>query len=269
MLILHDNEFKLFKEFIKKRFGINLSDEKKSLVYSRLRSVVESRELSSFKDYYDIIEKDGNGELTKEFVDKITTNHTFFMREKEHFEYLKNKVFPYIKEKHSNTKDIRLWCAACSSGEEAYTLQMLLQDYFGDKNWNLEILATDISNTVLNTAYRGIYTKDDLSVLPIEWQSKYFNEYDEYHLEAKDVLKKNITFTRFNFIEDKFSFRKKFQVIFCRNAMIYFDSQTRNTLVNKFYDNMEDGGYFFIGQSESLSGGDTKFKYVIPAVYKK
>ena len=269
MTNLTDQEFELFRSFIKKRFGISLSNEKKSLVYSRLRAVVDEQKLSSFKEYYDMLEADRNGHLTKQFVNKITTNHTFFMREKEHFQYLKEKVFPEIEKRHSGTKDIRLWCAACSSGEEAYTLQMLIQDYFGSKGWNCEILATDISNTVLTKAYHGIYSKDSMEDLPPEWRQKYFREHDEHHLIAEDILKKNITFTRFNFIEDNFNFKKPFQVIFCRNAMIYFDAPTRTNLVKKFYDCSEQGAYFFIGQSESLGHSDTQYKYAIPAVYTK
>lgn len=270
MITLTDEEFELFRGFIKKRFGINLSKEKKSLVYSRLRATVEQKKLSSFKDYYEILISDKDTEITKEFVDRITTNHTFFMREKEHFTFLREKVFPDIEQRHNASKDIRLWCAACSSGEEAYTLQMLIQDYFGTKQgWNCEILATDISNTVLSKAYRGVYSKDSIAELPADWQRKYFVEYDENHMIAHDILKKNITFTRFNFIEDSFNFKKMFQVIFCRNAMIYFDGSTRTTLVNKFYAATEPGGFLFIGQSESLGHSDTKYKYAMPAVYKK
>jgi len=266
---LTDQEFELFRTFIKRRFGISLSNEKKSLVYSRLRAIVDELKLKNFREYYDMLEADRDGKLTKQFVDKITTNHTFFMREKEHFEYLKSIVFPQIEQRHAATKDIRLWCAACSSGEEAYTLQMLVQDYFGSKGWNCEILATDISNTVLTKAYHGVYLKDSMNDLPQEWRTKYFKEYDENHMVAQDILKKNITFTRFNFIEDNFNFKKPFQVIFCRNAMIYFDAPTRNQLVQKFYNSSENGAYFFIGQSESLGHSDTKYKYAIPAVYTK
>ena len=269
MTNLTDQEFELLRNFIKKRFGINLSNEKKSLVYSRLRAVVEEHNLSSFRQYYDMLEADRNGDLTKQFVNKITTNHTFFMREKEHFAYLKDTVFPQIEKRHSASKDLRLWCAACSSGEEAYTLQMLVQDYFGSKGWNCEILATDISNTVLTKAYHGVYSKDSVNELPEAWRNKYFREHDEHHMIAQDILKKNITFTRFNFIEDAFKFKKPFQVIFCRNAMIYFDAPTRNQLVQRFYDASETGAYFFIGQSESLGHSDSQYKYAIPAVYLK
>ena len=270
MKTLTDQEFELFRVYIKKRFGINLSDEKKSLIYSRLRSLVEKHNLATFKDYYEMLQKDKDTGITLEFINKITTNHTFFMREKEHFDYLSRVVFPALEQRHQGTKDIRLWCAACSSGEEAYTLQILLQEYFANKgNWNTEMLATDISNNVLTKAYRGIYSNEAIKELPETWVKKYFKKHDDHHMEAVDTLKKNITFTRFNFIEDKFSFKKPFQVIFCRNAMIYFDAQTRSTLVNQFYNVTEKDGYLFIGQSESLGYADTKYEYAMPAVYKR
>ncbi|MCL1924622.1 MAG: protein-glutamate O-methyltransferase CheR [Defluviitaleaceae bacterium] len=270
MLKITDEEFELFRGLIKKKMGINLSTEKKSLVFSRLRPLIAELELSSFSEYYETLLKDKNTEITKSFMDRISTNHTFFMREASHFEYFKNVVLPKIELKHKGSKDIRLWCAACSSGEEAYTLQILLQEYFEDKpSWNLEILATDISNNVLNKAYKGVYPKESIDDLPVEWRKKYFEKFDEFNMVAKPILRKNITFSRFNFIEDEFNFKKPFQVIFCRNAMIYFDTPTRNILVKKFYSVTEDSGYLFIGQSESLGHADSEYKYLLPAVYQK
>ena len=267
---ISNNEFELFRAHIKKRYGINLSDEKKTLVYSRLRSVIEQLGLSSFEEYYDCILKDKDGDLTKKFVDKITTNHTFFMREREHFNYLVSNVLPAIEERHAGSKDVRLWCAGCSSGEEAYTLQILLQEYFERKSgWDISMLATDISNQMLNKAYKGIYPKAGIDELPKEWRTKYFENYDSENMIVKDFLKKNMNFSRLNFIEDPFKFKKPFQVIFCRNVMIYFDAETRAGLVKRFYDASESGAYLFIGQSESLGYSDTEYKYIMPAVYKK
>ena len=268
---LTDKEFELLRTYIKKRYGINLSDEKKTLVYSRLRVIMEELGLTTFEDYYNLLLKDKNGDLNKRFIDRISTNHTFFMREKEHFDYLSKEVFPYIEKKHAGSKDVRLWCAGCSSGEEAYTLQILLREYFENKpGWDTQMLATDISNNVLNIAYNGIYANTSLEDLPSAWVKKYFNRHDEHNMVVKDILKQNITFTRFNFIEDNFkNFKKPFQVIFCRNVMIYFDQQTRNALVDRFFSATESGGYLFIGQSESLGYSGSDYRYVIPAVYKK
>ena len=270
MLKITDKEFELFRSLIKQKMGINLSAEKKSLVFSRLRPLIVQLGMSSFSEYYEALLNDKNTEITKSFMDRISTNHTFFMREASHFDYLKSNILPAIEERHRKSKDIRLWCAGCSSGEEAYTLQMILQEYFENKTgWNLEILATDISNNVLNKAYRGVYPNESISDLPKEWQKKYFQKYDEFNMVAKPVLRNNITFSRFNFIEDEFKFKKPFQVIFCRNVMIYFDPTTRNALVNKFYSVTEQEGNLFIGQSESLGHADTNYKYIMPAIYKR
>ena len=270
MLKITDKEFELFRSLIKQKMGINLSTEKKSLVFSRLRPLIVQLGMSTFSEYYEALIKYKNTEITKSFMDRISTNHTFFMREVSHFEYLKTVVLPKLEQRHEKTKDIRLWCAGCSSGEEAYTLQMILQEYFEDKPaWNLEILATDISNNVLNKAYRGVYPKESVADLPKEWQTKYFQKFDNASMVAKPILRNNITFSRFNFIEDTFNFKKPFQVIFCRNVMIYFDAQTRSALVNKFHSVTEIEGHLFIGQSESLGHSDTQYKYILPAVYKK
>jgi len=267
---LTNKEFELFRDYIKKRYGINLSDEKKSLVYSRLRGLIEEMGLTTFEQYYNCLQKDKDGEMSKKFVDKITTNHTFFMREKQHFDYFTSHVLPYIEKKHNGSKDVRIWCAGCSSGEEAYTLQILMKEYFENKpGWNTQLLATDISNKMLNKAYAGIYAKSSVADLPSTWQTKYFSKHSADTMMVKDFIKNDVNFTRVNFIEDEFKFKKEFQVIFCRNVMIYFDSNTRTKLVNKFYSVTENGGFLFIGQSESLGYSDSKYKYMIPAVYNK
>lgn len=267
---LTNKEFELFRDYIKKRYGINLSDEKKSLVYSRLRGLIEEMGLDTFEQYYNCLQKDKDGEISKKFVDKITTNHTFFMREKQHFDYFTSHVLPHIEKKHASSKDIRIWCAACSSGEEAYTLQILMKEYFENKpGWNTQLLATDISNKVLNKAYTGVYSNSSLAEIPSNWKSKYFTKFDSENMVVKDFVKNDINFTRFSFFEDEFKFKKEFQVIFCRNVMIYFDTETRTKLVNKFYSITESEGFLFIGQSESLGYSDSNYKYMIPAVYSK
>ncbi len=264
-----DKEFVQMRDYIKANFGINLNDEKRSLLYSRLRSVLAEKGFEDFTTYFNYLLEDKTGQAMVKFIDKVTTNHTFFMRETDHFDYLTSTVLPYIEEKYSAQKDLRLWCAACSSGEEAYTLQILLQEHFKNKGWNTQILATDISSNVLTKAYKGVYTNESISVLPKEWRDRYFKPYDSNNSVISDDIKKNILFRRINLMDKQFPFNKKFQVIFCRNVMIYFDNETRDALVEKFYNLVEDGGYLFIGHSESLNHTRTKFKYVKPAAYRK
>ena len=266
-----DKEFDLIRTYIKKQFGISLGNEKKSLVYSRLRTVLNDLKIDNFTDYYQYLQKDTSGQAVVRFIDKIATNHTFFMREVDHFDYFRDVVLPYIEENYKKEADLRLWCAASSSGEEPYTLQMIIQDFFKGKSpsWNTEILATDISTSILDKAVHGVYSNESISVLPNKWQKNYFQKFDDENSQVTDSVKKDVTYRKFNLMEEKFPFKKKFQVIFCRNVMIYFDNVTRDQLVKKFYEFTEPGGYLFIGHSESLNHTSTEYKYKTPAVYRK
>ena len=266
---LTEKEFVLIRDYIKDNFGINLGNEKKSLIYSRLRSVLQEKGFANFSQYFKYLINDKSGLAVIQFIDKITTNHTFFMRESEHFKYFEEVVLPHI-EKTAKTKDLRLWCAGCSSGEEAYTLEMIANDYFCNKpDWNTQILATDISENVLDKAIKGVYENDSVKILPQKWHKLYFKEYGNNKKIVVDEIKKNIIFRKFNLMSDVFPFKRPFQVIFCRNVMIYFNDETRDKLVEKYYNVLEPNGYLFIGHSESLSNTSSKYKYVMPAVYQK
>jgi chemotaxis protein methyltransferase CheR len=266
-----DDEFERIRSFIKQKLGINLSKEKKSLIDSRLGSTIKEKGFDDFTQYFDFLMQDKTGNAIIQFIDKITTNHTYFMRETDHFDYFRETVLPYIYENHSQYSDLRLWCAGCSSGEESYTLQMIIQDFFKNKpnKWNTEILATDISTNVLNKAISGVYQTESLKDLPKHWINEYFEDFDEEHRRVREKIKKLITYRKYNLMEEKFPFKKPFQTIFCRNVMIYFDSATRDQLVRKFFDATELGGFLFIGHSESLNNKTTGYKYIKPAVYRK
>ena len=266
-----DAEFERIRDFVKMKLGINLGNEKKSLVQSRLTSIIHEKGMDDFTQYFDYLFKDKTGEALVQFVDKITTNHTFFMREKDHFDYLRDTVLPYIYEKNSQNNDLRLWCAGCSTGEEPYTLEMLIQDFFREKpvKWDTQILATDISTSVLNKAIRGVYPTESLKDLPKNWMNDYYDVLDNGNRQVKNEIRKMVIFRKFNLMDEKFPFKKPFHTIFCRNVMIYFDTATRDQLVNKFYDATETGGFLFIGHSESLNHKTTKYKYIKPAVYRK
>ncbi|MDR1532696.1 MAG: protein-glutamate O-methyltransferase CheR [Clostridiales bacterium] len=266
-----EKEFHQIRDYIKRSVGISLGEEKKSLIYSRLRSTLQEKGFDDFSEYYEYLINDKSGDAVISFINKVTTNHTFFMREVDHFDFFRDTVLPYIAQTFSREKDLRLWCAGCSSGEEPYTLQMIIQDFFRsfDEKWNTEILATDISSSVLQKATKGAYTNESISPLPESWRKTYFEKLDDTNSVIVNSLKKEITFRKFNLMEEKFPFKRPFQVIFCRNVMIYFDNETRNTLVEKFYQATEQGGYLFIGHSESLNHTPTAYKYVMPAVYRK
>jgi chemotaxis protein methyltransferase CheR len=266
-----DAEFERIRGFIKQKLGISLSNEKKSLIHSRLGATIQEKGFDNFSQYFDYLSQDKTGDAIIQFVDKVTTNHTYFMRETDHFDYFRDTVLPYIYEAHSQNNDLRLWCAGCSSGEESYTLEMIIQDFFRGKpvKWDTQILATDISSSVLNKAARGVYLSESLKNLPKRWVTDYFQAYGKDHSAVREEIKKLVIYRKYNLMEDKFPFKKPFQAIFCRNVMIYFDSATKDKLVNKFYDATVTGGFLFIGHSESLNHMTTKYKYIKPAVYRK
>lgn len=265
-----DKEFWQLSRYIKDNYGINLKEEKRALVIGRLHNVLVQNNFKSFSEYLDYVVSDKTGNAVTTLINKITTNHTFFMREADHFQFFRDTVLPYLTGR-ARDKDLRIWSAGCSSGEEPYTLAMIIEDYFGlDKKWwDTKILATDISGKVLEVAQQGRYENEDIATIPVNWKINYFKKCDSEHSVIIDKIKNEVIFRKFNLMDEIFPFKKKFSVIFCRNVMIYFDSPTKHKLVNKFYDFMEPGGYLFIGHSESLNRDETNFKYVMPAVYRK
>lgn len=269
MISISDKEFHQFSTYIKNHYGINLKEEKKILLAGRLQNVLIQNGFQNFQDYYNYIQSDHTGERVTALINKITTNHTFFMREVNHFYYFRDVVLPQL-ENQVKEKDLRIWSAGCSSGQEPYTLAMMIDEYFEQDKilWDTKILATDISHKVLEEAKSGVYSIEEIQDIPSQWKIKYFkNIHDKSYIS--DKLKNEIIYRKFNLMEKTFPFKKKFHVIFCRNVMIYFDTKTKQELIQKFYDSMEYGGYLFIGHSESLNREETKFKYVMPAVYRK
>lgn len=192
------------------------------------------------------------------------------MREAEHFYFFRDRVLPYLAATVKD-RDLRVWSAGCSSGQEPYTLAMIIDEYFRDHKhlWDTKVLATDISSKVLNEAKNGIYTYQEVEPLPVLWKLNYFQKSGQEYYKVTDKLKEEVIFRKFNLMEKRFPFRKKFDAIFCRNVMIYFDHKTKIDLINKFYDMLEYGGYLFIGHTESIPRNETEFEYVMPAVYRK
>lgn len=270
MITITEKEFTKFAEYIKANYGIHLKKEKNTLITNRLQGVLVAEGFKSFSEYYDYIISNNNGEAITTFINKITTNHTFFMREADHFTFLKDTVLPTLAS-NCRDKDLRIWSAACSSGEEPYTLAMVIDDFFGREKvgWDTKILATDISSKALAIARNGVYGNDNIAALPVQWRTNYLKKIDGENSVVIDKIKNEVIFRSFNLMERVFPFKKKFHVIFCRNVMIYFDTPTKEELIRKLYDMTEYGGYLFIGHSEALTKETTKYKYVRPAVYRK
>lgn len=265
-----DLEFRRISMYLKDRYGIDMT-HKKEIMDGRLSNMIRIRGFDNYDAYMNALMQDPSGEMEKELVNLLSTNHTYFMREFEHFEYMKKVVLPYLRKKEENIQDLRIWCGAASSGEEPYTLAMLLVDFFGlehDK-WDTTVLATDISTEVLQTAVRGIYKKEQIAELPDNWKRRFFRSVGEgEYFAITDELKNEVLFRQFNLMDD-FPFRKKLHVIFLRNVMIYFDRPTKQNLIKKLYDVLEPGGYLFVGRTETIEKGNVPFELVEPSIFRK
>lgn len=270
MTSINDQELAIISSFIKERYGVNL-DKKAALIESRLGLHLESRGFSSYSDYFEFVRNDPTGNEVSDLINRLTTNHTFFMRESDHFEYLIDEVMPWIETLPSHG-DIRIWSAGCSSGEEPYGLSIFLMDYIRAKGLsgksNSVVLASDVSEKVLSYASRGIYPAKNLSALSSEHLERYFVPVDDDQYKVTPQLRNNVAFRKTNLL-DNFTPKAPFHAIFCRNVMIYFVTETKSNLVQKFYDSLLPGGYLFIGHSESLTTFKHLFEYVKPSVYRK
>lgn len=270
---LTDKEFANIRDLVYRYAGINLTEQKRTLVMGRLRKVLVALGFDNYSDYFAHVEADKSGKALEEMINRISTNHTYFFREKAHFEFLLSTGLPEVTQaiKASGKNDLRLWCAAAATGEEPYCLAMLLLEYFGAeyRNWSAGLLATDISTHALSHAMRGVYNTERVAPTPAPYKGKYLKQTGEDAWEVSPVLKKEVLYRRFNLMAERWPFKGKFHIIFCRNVMIYFDQPTRERLVRKFYEHTAPGGYLFIGHSESLGREQCPYQYVKPAVYRK
>jgi chemotaxis protein methyltransferase CheR len=269
---LTDQEFQLISRLVYKSFGINLGEKKRSLVAARLQKVLLSDGFGSFQEYYDHVIREASGRALLNLVDQISTNHTYFFREKDHFDFLTTDVLPDIKRKlKSGREKIRIWSAGCSSGEEPYTLAIILMEYLSDNRLNMDagILATDISVSVLETAMAGIYTVEKMAHVPLSFRQRYFSPLKNGGWAVKQCLKDMVLYRRLNLMSREFHFKGLFHIVFCRNVMIYFDKTTQQELIKRFHRYIEPGGYLFIGHSETIDRELGLYKYIKPSVYQK
>lgn len=264
-----EKEFTRIVKYVSARYGIDLSS-KKVIIEGRMDNYLMNHGFNSYDSYMDKVESDYSGEEAQNLVNMLTTNHTYFMRETDHFEFLHRVVLPRLKEKNARTKDVRVWCAASSTGEEAYTLAMIMKDFFAFDyhEWDTTILATDISRKVLEAAVKGIYKAEQVETLPERWVKNNFKKCDSGFYQVKQELRDKVIFRQFNLM-DPLPFKKNLDVVFLRNVMIYFDEETKRNLINRIYEFMEPGGYLFIGTTENIDRSATDFKYVMPSVFVK
>lgn len=264
---LSDQEFDKLRQLIHKKAGISMSEAKRSLVAGRLRKRLVALELSSYDEYITFLKKDehaGAGEMQR-FIDLLTTNETWFYREERHFDFLKK----YVKSLPVS-KGINIWSAASSSGEEAYSIAMTLAEEMGlSSPW--QIFGTDISSQILAKAKKGIYMKSKIKGLPLPLKKKYMlngvRSYEDY-LAIAPELKKKTQFKQFNLFDSPLP-SSKFDIIFCRNVLIYFNQEDKQKVIHRLVSCLKTGGYFFPGHSESLHGLYDKLKTIEPSVYQK
>jgi len=265
-----EEEFLRIYHFVKSKYGISL-DRRKEIIQGRLDNYLQWNGYQSYTQYMRAVEADGTGKLEGELINILTTNHTFFMREFEHFDFLKQRVLPELKRREERKKDLCIWCGAASSGQEPYMLAMVLKDFFNLEagSWDTKVLATDINTEVLLQAVRGVYDKEHVESLPDSWKRRYLHPLDGGEkFEITKEIKDEVIFRQFNLMDD-FPFKRKMHIIFLRNVMIYFDGETRKQLIKKVYDVMEPGGYLFVGRTETLDKNQCPFDMIQPSVFRK
>ncbi|WP_250645570.1 CheR family methyltransferase [Salidesulfovibrio onnuriiensis] len=268
-----DSEFERFSKLIHSEFGIKMPPSKKVLLQSRFQKRLRALGLQSYQEYCEyVFSPEGQDKERQHLVDVVTTNTTHFFREPKHYDILNEMVLPAVWKRHGTGKEILVWSAGCSSGEEPYTLAMVLSE-FADRcqGFRFSILATDISREILQKAMRAVYALEKADEIPQEMKKKYVlkSKNPEKRLIKMDKLIRNrIRFSQLNFMEN-FRLQTPQDIIFCRNVVIYFDRATQEVLFSKFCDNLNPGGYLFIGHSESLSGMKLPLRQLAPTVFQR
>jgi chemotaxis protein methyltransferase CheR len=261
---LAPREFDQIRQLAHRTFGLDLKTGKEELVSARLRRLLQEGGFHSFQAYYQNVVNDHTGGALLAMIDALATNHTSFLRETAHFEFLRDQIIPEL----ASRDPFEIWCAACSTGEEVWTLGMVLAEAL--PNRRIRIAASDISNKALRAAQRAVYPVARCQGVPPSWMSRYFVA-DARPASAYQVaphLRALAVFRRINLVE-AYSWPRQFPVIFCRNVMIYFDSPTQERVVAGLTAQLEPGGYLFVGHAESLARVAHSLEYVRPAVYRK
>ncbi|MCQ2975689.1 MAG: protein-glutamate O-methyltransferase [Bacteroidales bacterium] len=264
-------DFNRLSEFIYSQYGIKMPEAKHIMLQSRLQKRLRALEIPSFSDYVDFVFSKEGGEEIVHMMDVVSTNKTDFFRESQHFDFLTENVLPelYLEKKQSN---IKIWSAGCSSGEEPYTLAMVISEFIENKSGlDFSILGSDLSTIVLQKAVSAIYSEDRVDIIPLAQKRKYLlKSKDRTHPTVRIVpeLRDKVSFMRLNFMDSSYNVPSHFDVIFCRNVLIYFDRQTQEKVINKLCNHLNPGGYFFLGHSESVTGINVPLKQIKPTVFK-
>jgi chemotaxis protein methyltransferase CheR len=273
---LRDREFLRFSGLIYESVGIKMPPAKKTMLEARLQKRLKILGIPSFEEYGDyVFSHEGRAGELVHLIDVVTTNKTDFFREPGHFDFMVKTALPNILDARGDAsrEPVRIWSAGCSTGEEPYTLAMVLSEYANSRpDFKAAITASDICTQVLQTAKTAIYPEERTDPIPLNLKKKYLmrsREKNKSLVRISPSLRSLVTFKRINFMDDDLGISEKMDIIFCRNVVIYFDKPTQQTLMRKFYKQLRPGGYLFIGHSETLSGLDVNFKAVASTVYRK
>jgi len=267
---LSEKNFKSLKDYIYSQCGIKIVDNKKNMVEGRLRKRIKLLGMSSYDEYFDyVFNADNTGEQLH-LIDVITTNKTDFFRESNHFELLTNKILPHLAENGlGSTKNLTVWSSASSTGEEPYTLAMVLAEYFG-VNGNFTIYATDINTAVLKSGKEAIYTEEKASAIPHELKKKYMlrsRDRSSALVRFRPEIRAKVKFARNNLKETTYVLPQKVDIAFCRNVIIYFDTETQEMILNRICSYIKPNGFLFLGHSESIHGMTLPVRTFAPTVY--
>ncbi|HNZ52878.1 MAG TPA: protein-glutamate O-methyltransferase CheR [bacterium] len=268
---LSDSEFDKLRELVYKISGISLANTKKELVISRFSKRLKELKLSSFGEYHDLLVSPGGFSEVQNFINSITTNKTDFFRESHHFDFIVSTFIPQVVA--SSRPVVRVWSAACSTGEEPYTIAMVMSKYLVEPyGIPVKILATDIDTNVLKAAARGVYDSHAIGQVPEKYLKKYFlrGKGDSFGLfKVKDDIRSMVTFKQLNFIAPEYPITSTFDIIFCRNVIIYFSPETKKQVVGKLFRYLSEGGYIMMGHSETLFNMIEGLVYLKNTVYQK
>ena len=266
-----DADFSSLAQLARREFGLALAPSKKPLVYSRLSRRLRSRDIDSFPAYLDLVQRPEEGEEKLELISALTTNVTSFFREEHHFRALREKCLTPLRVEAEKGRRIRIWSAGCSSGQEAYCIAMTALDSLpAPARRDLRILATDIDPQIVHKARQGSYPEEEMTAVPEDYARNWLHKDPAQpgNITMDSALRDMIAFGELNLIAP-WPFQGPFDAIFCRNVAIYFDQETRASLIAKFYRYLAPGGYLMLGHSESIPPGNRYFKYVRPAIYRK
>jgi chemotaxis protein methyltransferase CheR len=272
--IISNSDFARLRTLIYAQSGITLTPDKKTMLELRIKRRLRSLKLDSFAAYCEyLFGAQGQREEIVHLLDVVSTNKTDYFREPDHFDFLVKKAIPELMTRNQSGRDLFIWSAGCSTGEEPYTLAMVLHDYgIAHSGFRFRILATDISNTVLAKAERGVYDREVVRPVPAEMLRKYFmrsRDRDSNVTRVVPELRRLVEFRRLNFMDTDFGLPQKADVVFCRNVIIYFDRPTQEQIIQKLASQLVSGGYLFVGHSETLHDMDLPLRPIAPALYRK